>query len=102
MEHILIFGHKNPDTDSVTSAIALSNLKNTLGLDTEPRVLGELNDETKFVLKHFKVEEPAYLNAVKLQIKDIDYHKDFYSSATEKFKKLKNGGYNRHVYYGCT
>src|SRR5574344_1701998 len=92
MEHILIFRHKNPDTDSVTSAIALSNLKNTLGLDTEPRVLGELNDETKFVLKHFKVEEPAYLNAVKLQIKDIDYHKDFYidenSSIEETYDKM--------------
>lgn len=78
MEKIYIFGHKNPDTDSVTSAIALSYLKNELGLNTEPRVLGEINDETKFVLNHFKIEEPEYLNAVKLQIKDLDYYKDFF------------------------
>jgi len=75
MNKILIFGHKKPDTDSVCSAISLSHLKNKLGYDTVPMVLGEINNETKFVLNHFNVEVPNYLNDVKLQIKDLDYLK---------------------------
>ena len=75
MNKILIFGHKKPDTDSVCSAICLSHLKNKLGYDTVPMVLGEINNETKFVLNHFNVEVPNYLNDVKLQIKDLDYLK---------------------------
>ena len=76
MDKIYIVGHKNPDTDSVTSAIALSYLKNQLGLNTEPRVLGEINKETKFVLKYFNIKEPKLLNDVKVQIEDVDYKKD--------------------------
>ena len=75
MEKIYIFGHKKPDTDSVTSAIALSYLKNKLGYNTEPFIIGNLNNETKFVLKYFKVDKPKYLNDVKLQIKDINYNR---------------------------
>ena len=82
MEKVYVFGHKKPDTDSVTSAIVLSYLKNQLGMDTEPRVLGEINNETKYVLKHFKIEEPKLLENVKLQIKDLTYHTNlnFYES----------------------
>lgn len=76
-DKIFIFGHKKPDTDAVTSAISLSYLKNKLGMKTEPRVLGELNKETQYALKYFDVKKPEYLNDVKLQLKDIDYHKDF-------------------------
>ena len=75
---IYIFGHKKPDTDSVTSAIALSYLKNQIGMETEPRILGKINDETKFVLNHFNVEVPKILEDVKLKIKDIYYYKDYY------------------------
>ncbi len=75
MNTTYIFGHKNPDTDSVCSAIALSYLKNQLGMKTEPRVLGHLNNETKYILDYFKIDEPKYLNDVKLQIRDIDYGK---------------------------
>lgn len=82
-ETVYIFGHKNPDTDSVCSAISLSYLKNKLGLNTEPRILSDLNDETKFVLKEFKFKTPEILSDVKLQIKDINYHKDFYISNRE-------------------
>ncbi len=78
MNKIFIFGHKNPDTDSVCSAISLSYLKNKLGFNTIPMVLGEINNETKFVLKYFNVDIPNYLNDVKLQIKDLDYLKNFY------------------------
>jgi len=79
MEKILIFGHKKPDTDSVTSAIALSYLKNKMGFNTEARILGDLNNETKFVLDYFNIKSPKYLNDVKLQIKDIDYLKDYFN-----------------------
>lgn len=78
MEKTYIFGHKKPDTDSVTSSIALSYLKNQLGFSTTPRVLGDVNNETKFVLDYWKVKEPKYLNDVRLQIKDIHYLKDYY------------------------
>ena len=76
MKKTLIFGHKKPDTDSVTASISLSYLKNKLGENTEAYALGNLNDETKFALKYFGVKEPKYLNDVKLQIKDVNYHKD--------------------------
>lgn len=83
MKATLIFGHKKPDTDSVCSAIALSYLKNALGTNAVPRILGDLNNETKFVLDYFHVKEPMYLNDVKLQIKDIDYGKDIYCDKHE-------------------
>lgn len=83
MEKIYIFGHKKPDTDSITSCIALSYLKNQLGFDTEPRKLGEVNKETKYALDYFNIKEPEYLNDVKLQLKDIDYHKDFILNENE-------------------
>lgn len=78
MEKIYIFGHQSPDTDAVTSAISLSHLKNKLGMDTEPRVLGHINKETKYVLDKFGIKEPKYLNDVKLQLKDLDYHKGLF------------------------
>lgn len=74
----MIFGHRKPDTDSVMSAISLSYLENKCGNNTEPRILGETNKETKYALNHFLLEEPDYLNDVKLQLKDVNYHKGFY------------------------
>lgn len=71
-----VFGHKNPDTDSVTSAISLSYLKNQLGQDTEPRVLGEINKESKFALEYFGIKTPKILYDVKVQIKDVPFRKD--------------------------
>lgn len=82
-----IFGHKNPDTDSVTSAIALSYLKNRQGLDTIPVVLDNINAETEFALKYFGIKTPEYINDVKLKIEDIEYYKDYY--VTEKVSILK-------------
>jgi len=78
MEKIYIFGHQKPDTDSITSAISLSYLKNKLGMNTVPARLGEINDETKYVLKKFNIAVPTLLEDVKLQIKDLNYHKDYY------------------------
>lgn len=77
MEKIYVFGHKNPDTDSVCGAITLSNLKNELGMNTEPRILSPINPETEYVLKRFQIQVPTYLNDVKVQIKDVNYHKNY-------------------------
>lgn len=77
MDKVLIFGHKNPDTDSVCGAIALSYLKNKLGNNTEPRILGSISKETAFVLNKFKVPVPRYLNDVKVQIKDVKFNKNY-------------------------
>ena len=77
MDKIYIFGHKNPDTDSVCSSITYANLKNKLGLNAEARLLSPINPETKFVLNKFSVEEPKYLNDVKVKIKDVKFHKNY-------------------------
>ncbi len=71
-----VIGHKNPDTDSVTSAISLSYLKNQLGQETEPRVLNEINKESKFALDYFGIKIPKILYDVKVQIKDVPFRKD--------------------------
>ena len=83
MQKTFIFGHKKPDTDSVVSAIALSYLKNKLGEVCEPRVLSSINKEAAFALDYFNQKVPRYLNDVKLQIRDIDYHKGFYIKETD-------------------
>ncbi|MFB9769477.1 manganese-dependent inorganic pyrophosphatase [Lactiplantibacillus modestisalitolerans] len=57
MSKELVFGHQNPDTDAIVAAKAFSYLENQLGADTEAVALGEPNEETQFVLKHFN--EPA-------------------------------------------
>lgn len=83
MQKTYIFGHKKPDSDSVMSAIGLSYLKNLLGENTEPRILGDVNKETAYALKYFHLPTPEYLNDVKLQLKDIDYHKNFHIKETD-------------------
>lgn len=96
MEKVYIFGHQNPDTDSVTSSISLSYLKNKLGMNTEPRVLGHINKETKYALNYFNIEEPKYLNDVKLQLKDIEYLKGVFvnksNSINDVYEYLNNKG----------
>lgn len=61
---ILVFGHKNPDTDTICSAIAYAELKGKLGKDVKPVRLGEINEETKFALDYFKVEKPELVENV--------------------------------------
>ena len=93
MEKTLIFGHQKPDTDSVTSSIVLSYLKNKLGENTEARVLGNINNETEFVLKHFGIDTPKYLNDVRIQIKDVDYDKNCFLKENDSiFKAYKHMG----------
>lgn len=71
---ITVIGHKNPDTDSICSAIAYAELKNRLG-NTDlyvPRRAGAINAETRFVLKHFDVDVPELVEDVGTQVKDIE------------------------------
>ncbi|QDW73828.1 putative manganese-dependent inorganic diphosphatase [Lachnospiraceae bacterium KGMB03038] len=73
---IYVVGHKNPDTDSICSAIAYAELKKKItGDEYTARRAGQINEETHYVLKKFGVEAPSLLQNVKLQVKDIDIHK---------------------------
>ena len=85
-ELIYVFGHKNPDTDSVCAAIGLSYLKNKLGLNTVPAVLGNVNMETKYALDYFKFKVPFHLNDVKLQIRNVSYHRNNYIDKNSTIK----------------
>lgn len=76
MEKTYIFGHQKPDTDTVCASICLSYLKNELGYNTVPKVLGHINNETKFVLNYFGVKEPEYLNDVKVQVRNMKFNKN--------------------------
>lgn len=64
MEKTLIFGHKNPDTDSICSALAYADLKTQLGADVEAVRLGGVNGETQFALDYFGVEAPRLIESV--------------------------------------
>ncbi len=85
-----IFGHKNPDTDSITSAISLSYLKNKLGMNTKPMRLGEINKETEFVLNKFGVEKPELLKDVRPQVLDLSYEETISALPTESIEECKD------------
>lgn len=71
MEKALIFGHKNPDTDSICSAIIYADLKTKLGYDVEPVRLGEISGETQFVLNYFKVDAPRLVETVANEVNHV-------------------------------
>ena len=77
MKKVWVLGHKNPDTDSICAAIAYAALKNVTvqGTVFEAKRAGQINEETKYVLEHFEVEEPELVEDVGAQIKDIAYRK---------------------------
>ena len=76
---VYVVGHKNPDTDSICSAIAYANLKQKIKTDDEnnyfPMRAGKLNEETQYVLKRFGVEEPKILANVHLRVQDVDVNR---------------------------
>ena len=75
-EIVYVSGHKNPDTDSICSAIAYSYLLNaTNKYNAVPVRLGEVNRETEYVLKRFGVEHPVLLKTVKQKVEDLNYDK---------------------------
>ena len=82
MENILVFGHKNPDTDTIMSAIAMANLENKKGNNAKSCRLGNINKETKYALEYFKHEEPDLIEGVDegQQVVLVD-HNEFGQSA---------------------
>lgn len=71
MVKTLIFGHKNPDTDSICSALAYESLKKQLGSDVEAVRLGVLNKETEYVLQHAQAEAPRQIEQVEDEIEEV-------------------------------
>ena len=70
---VYVIGHQNPDTDSVCSAIAYANLKTKIdGKRYIPKRAGQINLETKYVLKRFGAKTPLYLGDVRRQVKDME------------------------------
>ena len=74
MDPVYVFGHRNPDTDSVVSAMAYAALNNSLGSSEYVAArLGHLNDETAFLLERFGFEPPLYMTTVRTQVRDIEF-----------------------------
>ncbi|TGB05125.1 manganese-dependent inorganic pyrophosphatase [Halobacillus salinus] len=71
MSKTFIFGHKNPDTDTITSALVYANLKKELGEDVEAVRLGEVNGETQFALDKFSVEAPKMVERVSDEVEQV-------------------------------
>ncbi len=72
---IYVVGHKNPDTDSICSAIAYANLKNILSKDGQTYIAGRagaMNPETEFILKRFQADAPLYISHVMTQVRDME------------------------------
>ncbi|MEK3889278.1 manganese-dependent inorganic pyrophosphatase [Bacillus sp. FSL K6-3431] len=71
MEKILVFGHKNPDTDTICSALVYADVKTKLGLNVEAVRLGEVNGETQYALDHFQVSAPRQVETVATEVKQV-------------------------------
>ena len=83
---IFVIGHKNPDTDSICSAIAYANLKNKItGDHYVARRAGQINEETHYVLDYFGVKIPKYVADVGTQVKDMELHE-----ALKRFEKVES------------
>ncbi|MBQ9118627.1 MAG: putative manganese-dependent inorganic diphosphatase [Lachnospiraceae bacterium] len=85
---VIVVGHKNPDTDSICSAIAYAHLKRAMtGRDYVPMRAGQLNKETQYVLERFGLEAPEFINDVATQVKDIEIRKTEGVSSLISLKK---------------
>jgi len=80
---LLVFGHKNPDTDSICSSISLTYLKNQLGEEAVACALGEPRKEAQFALNYFKVDAPKILDSVANQNVVLVDHNEFAQSADD-------------------
>lgn len=68
---VYVIGHRNPDTDSICSAIGYSHLKQALGVNAVPARCGKINNETKYALEYFKVDQPLLLTDLYPRVKDV-------------------------------
>lgn len=88
---VIVIGHKNPDTDSICSAIAYANLKQKISEEVYiPKRAGQLNEETQYVLNRFGVRAPDYIADVGTQIKDIEIRETEGVSRNISLKKAWN------------
>lgn len=73
-EIIYVIGHKNPDTDSISSSIVYADFKNKIDSSRRymPRRAGQINEETQFVLEYFKVDPPPYMGNIGTQVRDME------------------------------
>ncbi|KZZ85820.1 manganese-dependent inorganic pyrophosphatase [Bacillus sp. SJS] len=71
MEKVLVFGHKNPDTDTICSSIAYAELKNKLGMNAEPVRLGSINGETQYALDTFNKQAPRLVEKVAAEVNHV-------------------------------
>lgn len=98
-DNIYVFGHRNPDTDSVTASIALAHLKQQLGINAIPAVLSSTNLETKYALNCFNVKEPMFLNDVKIKVSDLEYTKNYNiteeDSINDAYQKMVEAGISK-------
>ena len=88
-QKVFVMGHKNPDTDSICSAIAYADIKNRTTQTKRyiPRRAGQINEETQYVLNRFGVQPPPYLGNIGTQVKDMDIRP---KPDTERTMSLKN------------
>ena len=85
---IYVFGHQNPDTDSICASLSYAYLKQALGNENVVACrLGNINKETKYVLDYFNVEPPKLIKSVKPQVSDLHFNN--FSMATEQDSVLK-------------
>ena len=68
---VYVIGHRNPDTDSICSAIGYAHLKQAMGVNAVPARCGKVNNETKYALEYFKVEQPLLLTDLYPRVKDV-------------------------------
>jgi manganese-dependent inorganic pyrophosphatase len=71
MEKVLVFGHKNPDTDTICSAIAYADLKRKIGMNAEAIRLGSINGETRYALDHFRMADPRLVEEVSSEVNHV-------------------------------
>lgn len=117
MGKILVFGHKNPDTDSITSSIVMANLERKLGNDVEACRLGNVNKETEYVLNYLGIEAPEFVDKVEEGQKVILVDHNDFSQSVDGIENAKILGVIDHhninfktsepIYYmarpyGCT
>ena len=89
MEKILVYGHKNPDTDTICSSIVMADLQTKLGKDVKAVTLGEPNKETKYALKYFGVEEPEKIEKLEDGQKVMLVDHNEFSQSAEGIKNAK-------------
>ena len=86
---VYVIGHKNPDTDSICSAISYATLKNLTsnGIKYIPKRAGQINEETEYILKRLEIEPPGYMPDAGTQVRDMEIHETPFADASLTIKE---------------